>query len=180
MTSTKPPSSDNSESTPTQIDQPNFLDNFLDDLLSSCDRTNLPPIPDDCPTRDWLFRKSNGCIFNVNLELKDHCGNPDKLRKFSLECHTVSYGKYIAWYCEVDLQHNKYEHPFRYLKEEDLEKNDQSSSVVCGYVYDNEVSRQILRHLAMTDDELRQHISSYTTTMEYRARFIKCLKNLVD
>lgn len=138
----------------------------------------VTPLPDNTPTRDWLFKKSSGCIINVKLEIKDNSGN---LRNFICECHTLSYGKYIAWYCEIDLQHNKYyEHPFRYIDEDGLDKNEKDSSVVCGYVYDNEVTRQIIRHLAMTDSELRNHIEEYTTSMEYRAELIRCLWNLAD
>ena len=95
----------------------------------------------------------------------------------------MSYGKYIAWYCEVDVEHStscRCQHPFRYIKEDCLERNEAGLSAVCGYVYDNEVTRQIIRHLGMPDAELRNDIAEYTTGMEYRAKLIKCLWSLRD
>lgn len=148
----------------------------FNELLNS--EIDSAPVLKDLPTRDWLFKKSNGCIINVNLKLQDEFEN---VRNFICECHTVSYGKYIAWYCQIDAQHTTdYKHPFRYIDEKGLEKNERDCCVVCGYVYDNEITRQILRHLSMTDAELRNHIASYLPSTEYRAELIKCLSNLQD
>lgn len=128
--------------------------------------------------KERLLRKLKDPIVNVDLVLRN-THTPGDDMQFHFEAHTVTYGKFIVWYAKTNKPYDGgwSIHPFKRLHDIDdisdgTEKGD--------HVYDNAVTRTLIAHIAMSDDELATHTNELNNLMEYRASLLQALNSLWD
>ena len=107
----------------------------------------------------------------------------------TIKAYRAKYGPYLYWYvgCDIEPEIKLLDiHPFRHIcKKDEFGEYDELTYGVnprvsfWGIVADNDVTRTILKHLCMTDDELRTKCGR-THPTQYRANLIKSLDELWD
>lgn len=107
----------------------------------------------------------------------------------TVKAYRANYGPYLYWYvgCDVEPDIKSLDiHPFRYIyKKDEYGEYDEITYGISprasfwGIVADNDITRNILKYLCMTDEELRAKCGNNHPT-QYRANLIKTLDELWD